>query len=148
MSASNEQSQQAIAIRRFCMQNLLRELLENEGQACAGLLAKRGSIVEKEQHVTQNMLDGRPDMIRFIQTSSKNMMQETLEICGIYYSADVSAVQIERLSHAYQHALARIPAYHLLLDPDQPGRIDALLYRDAAHLKPIEITMVEAEPNI
>ena len=127
------------------MQNLLHELLVNERQDCSGLLAKAGNIVETRLVVTQNLISGDSDNVEFILQQQRELDARELHICGIYHSSHVSEATLARLTTLYQSALGRRPECYLRLDPDQPGRIDARLYRDASHHQQITLHMVEDE---
>lgn len=127
------------------MQNLLHELLINERQDCNGLLAKAGNIVETRLIVTQNVISGDRDSVEFILQQQTELNARHLHICGIYHSTHVSQATLDRLTILYQSALGHHPECYLRLDPDQLGRIDARLYRDATHHQQVTLNMVEDE---
>ncbi|MDX8404725.1 MAG: hypothetical protein R8K50_01075 [Mariprofundus sp.] len=125
------------------MQELLHAILIHERQECVGLLVKTGNIVEAQLNVTQKLLSSVRNSVSFIKEQEQSAARRHINICGIYHSASVSQSTIDQLITAYQTALGESPDFYLRLDPDQPGRIDALLFRDAGHNQSIELNMVE-----
>jgi len=115
------------------MQDLLHAVLTHEHQECIGLLAKDGNIVEAQVNVTQNLLSSVRNSVSFIREMQQRIAARHLRICGIYYSSGMSQATIDSLIMACNSALGANPDCYLLLNPNQPGRIDALLYSDAAH---------------
>jgi len=137
-----------ISIHRHCMQQLLHDaiscsVIEKEKQDyCQGLLAGGGNMIKKNLDVTGNTRLSQDASADFFANASDNG-----PITGVYLSTNATCIfkpdRFRGLIDLVQKHHGQSPDFYLLLELSHKGRVDALLFADAALTTPMTLNMQE-----
>ena len=123
-----------VFIQRHCLQQLIHQAISAAPKRCHGLLTGRGNIIESHEVVTQNF-----DPARLSNHSSDAL---GFYLCG-GPDDKVDPHEAQQLHDLFVQTQGKSPAWVLLLETGQKGRVDAQLYTDTQCQTALTLELIE-----